>query len=273
MLAGKDVVVPATVSAFGSAAIANTIAYGPEAGLKAGVFAAAFDFVGANIPGAMSPERIIAHAVLGCVQQASSGGQCGPGAAAAAFGKIATGLSEGLNSIPAQFAVTTVVGGTVSVIGGGKFANGAAQAGFGYLFNQLTRELETSRHAAFGEARRAAGIPGSAVPLVTDEHLYDGNRSKPQFLYDKDGKPLMGRVYTYDVNGRAVVIQEHSVGHMQKDANGKWVMQERGHFNVRDANGNTLPGTKAQYEFKWRVDPMKYFWRRGGVAMPRGGDQ
>jgi hypothetical protein len=35
----------------------------------------------------------------------------------------------------AQFAVTTVVGGTVSVIGGGKFANGAAQAGFGYLFN------------------------------------------------------------------------------------------------------------------------------------------
>jgi hypothetical protein len=59
------------------------------------------------------------------------------GAAAAAFGKIATGLSEGLNSIPAQFAVTTVVGGTVSVIGGGKFANGAAQAGFGYLFNHL----------------------------------------------------------------------------------------------------------------------------------------
>jgi hypothetical protein len=40
----------------------------------------------------------------------------------------------------AQFAVTTVVGGTVSVIGGGKFANGAAQAGFGYLFSQLAHE-------------------------------------------------------------------------------------------------------------------------------------
>ncbi len=37
------------------------------------LFAAAFAYVGANIPGAMSPERIIAHAVLGCVQQASSG--------------------------------------------------------------------------------------------------------------------------------------------------------------------------------------------------------
>jgi hypothetical protein len=136
MLAGKDVVVPATASAFGSAAIANTIAYGPEAGLKAGAFAAAFAFVGANIPGAMSPERIIAHAVLGCVQQASSGGQCGPGAAAAAFGKIATGLTQDWGEA-AQFAVTTVVGGTVSVIGGGKFANGAGQAGFGYLFNQM----------------------------------------------------------------------------------------------------------------------------------------
>ncbi|MFN7755884.1 MAG: RHS repeat domain-containing protein [Betaproteobacteria bacterium] len=121
-----------------AAGISNTIAYGPEAGLKAGAFAAAFVFVGANIPGAMSPERIIAHAVLGCVQQASSGGQCGPGAAAAAFGKIATGLTQGLGEA-AQFAVTTVVGGTVSVIGGGKFANGAAQAGFGYLFNHITQ--------------------------------------------------------------------------------------------------------------------------------------
>ena len=119
-----------------AAGISNTTAYGPEAGLKAGAFAAAFAYVGANIPGAMSPERIIAHAVLGCVQQASSSGQCGPGAAAAAFGKIATGLTQVLGEA-AQFAVTTVVGGTVSVIGGGKFANCAAQAGFGYLFNEL----------------------------------------------------------------------------------------------------------------------------------------
>jgi filamentous hemagglutinin len=80
--------------------------------------------------------------VLGCVQQASSGGQCGPGAAAAAFGKIATGLTQDWSGA-AQFAVTTVVGGTVSVIGGGKFANGAAQAGFGYLFNSLSKPKDT----------------------------------------------------------------------------------------------------------------------------------
>jgi hypothetical protein len=163
MLAGKDVVVPATASAFGSAAIANTIAYGPEAGLKAGVFAAAFVFVGANIPGAMSPERIIAHAVLGCVQQASSGGQCGPGAAAAAFGKIVTGLTQGLGEA-AQFAVTTVVGGTVSVIGGGKFANGAAQAGFGYLYNQATAR---GRVAGPAGGCRCGPVPG------TGDHVDD----------------------------------------------------------------------------------------------------
>jgi len=79
------------------AAIANTIAYGPEAGLKAGVFAAAFAFVGGSEAFGelkkVTAERVIAHAVLGCVQQASSGGQCGPGAAAAAFGNIATGLT------------------------------------------------------------------------------------------------------------------------------------------------------------------------------------
>ncbi|MFN9676773.1 MAG: hypothetical protein ACK58C_04065, partial [Betaproteobacteria bacterium] len=127
-----------------AAGISITIAYGPEAGLKAGVFAAAFAFVGGSEAFGelkkVTAERVIAHAVLGCVQQASSGGQCGPGAAAAAFGKIATGLTQGLGGA-AQFAVTTVVGGTVSVIGGGKFANGAAQAGFGYLFNHATQSF------------------------------------------------------------------------------------------------------------------------------------
>ncbi len=185
MLAGKDVVVPATASAFGSAAIANTIAYGPEAGLKAGVFAAAFAFVGGSEAFGelkkVTAERVIAHAVLGCVQQASSGGQCGPGAAAAAFGKIATGLSEGLNSIPAQFAVTTVVGGTVSVIGGGKFANGAAQAGFGYLFNECahggcgwndTKVVITGNYAA-GPVGEYGTYPSSLHLEIRIQNSYD----------------------------------------------------------------------------------------------------
>jgi hypothetical protein len=134
-------------AAFVSATVANTVAYGPEAGIKAGMFAAAFSFVGGNgmfgqIGNDLAIERIIAHAVLGCAQAATSGGKCGPGAAAAAFGKTASGLTGGVDSIPAQFAITTVVGGTASMLGGGKFANGAAQAAFGYLFNSLSERLK-----------------------------------------------------------------------------------------------------------------------------------
>jgi hypothetical protein len=132
-------------AAFVAATVSTTISTGSlTEGLKSGAFAAAFAFVGTNtafgeLGNSLDPKRVIAHALLGCAQQASSGGQCGPGAAAAAFGKIATGLTGGIESGPAaQFAITTVVGGTASVIGGGKFANGAAQAGFGYLFNHLT---------------------------------------------------------------------------------------------------------------------------------------
>jgi RHS repeat-associated protein len=149
LAAGAEKLLPAVVS-FASATIANTIAYGPEAGIKAGLFAAAFTGAG-GISASLSPELVIAHALLGCAQQASSGGQCGPGAAAAAFGKIATGLTGGIESGPAaQFAITTVVGGTASVIGGGKFANGAAQAGFGYLLNELMHSAAEAR-AKYGK--------------------------------------------------------------------------------------------------------------------------
>jgi RHS repeat-associated protein len=146
------------VASFASAAIANTIAYGPEAGIKAGLFAAAFTGAG-GIPGALSPERIIAHALLGCLQQATSGGKCGPGAAAAAFGKIATGVASeafGLNDFGSKFAVTTVVGGTASVIGGGKFASGAAQAGFGYLFNAAAHDRQAGTTRAEIQGNYAA---------------------------------------------------------------------------------------------------------------------
>jgi hypothetical protein len=166
-------------AAFVSATVANTVAYGPEAGIKAGMFAAAFSFVGGNgmfgqIGNDLAIERIIAHAVLGCAQAATSGGKCGPGAAAAAFGKIATGLTDGIESGPAQFAIATIVGGTASVIGGGKFANGAAQAGFGYLFNHRMSKGDIGRAYREGRgghhpfAKQWADDP-EFRPLMTDD--------------------------------------------------------------------------------------------------------
>lgn len=84
------------------------------------------------------------HALIGCVQSAASGSQCGPGAMAAFLSKAVTlGLkTEGVTNRVVIGVVSAIGGGTASVIGGGKFANGALQAGFGYLFNQLSQAQE-----------------------------------------------------------------------------------------------------------------------------------
>jgi hypothetical protein len=198
--AAGETILPA-ISSVVSATIANTIAYGPEAGIKAGLFAAAFTGAG-EIGKVLSPERIIAHALLGCLQQATSGGKCGPGAAAAAFGKIATGVASevfGLNDFGSKFAVTTVVGGTASVIGGGKFANGAAQAGFGYLFNELASAMKEERRQTrgwmFGFHEYENWTP-CTHKFCTDENLLKALKETPAVSPRINGRsfPLIGLV-------------------------------------------------------------------------------
>ena len=114
-----------------------------EAAFTEGVFAAVTAGIGQSVGAGSSTfakgTSVVAHAMVGCVRGQLSGGGCGPSAMAGAFGKLTTFGTDGMGIGPAQFAVTTLVGGTVSVIGGGKFANGAYQAAFGYLFNQMSR--------------------------------------------------------------------------------------------------------------------------------------
>lgn len=153
-------------AAFLSATLSSTISSGSlREGLKSGAFAAAFAYVGAQNLGYY--EGVLVHALLGCAQQASSGGQCGPGAAAAAFGKAVSGADIFKETGPSltQAVATVVVGGTVSVIGGGKFANGAAQAGFGYLFNCLAHECFAQGRDAertFRDYLNSSGTTGRA---------------------------------------------------------------------------------------------------------------
>jgi hypothetical protein len=175
----------------------------------------------------MSPERIIAHAVLGCVQQASSGGQCGPGAAAAAFGKIASGLTQGLGEA-AQFAVTTVVGGTVSVIGGGKFANGAAQAGFGYLFNEVGRTKMNRQ-----------GYTGSPADLPEDKNFKLVASEPPEFVGQVGGQVqyTLGPIY-YSVDMSVAV--NSTLGQMC------FVIAERSGLGVQTAPLSLSGGISAQ---------------------------
>jgi RHS repeat-associated protein len=130
-----------------------------------------------------------------------------------------------------------------------------------------------SRDAAFQEAKKDAGIPKSATPAVTHEPLYDGNKSNPTYVYTKDGTPVTTRVYVFDADGKTVKIQEHSAGHLQRDPTGKWIVQEAGHFNVRDGEGKTLQGVKPHYTFEGKIPPGRYMFRniRGGLV-PRGSE-
>ncbi len=111
-----------------------------EQAMMDGAFAMAFTGAGQlqGAGGALTPQQLFAHVLIGCVQSAAGGGKCGPGAMSAGFGKVMTaGIPNNVN--PAARGIMTVVaGGTASVIGGGKFANGALQAGIGYLFNYCT---------------------------------------------------------------------------------------------------------------------------------------
>jgi hypothetical protein len=146
--------------------ITGTVASGGDlgAGIQSGVTAAAFTAVGGS-EAFGTVERVIAHAVIGCMQSAISGSDCGPGALSAAFGKIATGAIEGLKlDWPVEGALAAIAGGTASVLGGGKFVNGALTAGFGYLFNHMT-------------GRQLARLAAKGSQLLTD-FLIDAGAEK-----------------------------------------------------------------------------------------------
>jgi RHS repeat-associated protein len=142
--------------------ITGTVASGGDlgAGIQSGVTAAAFTAVGGS-EAFGTVERVIAHAVIGCMQSAISGSDCGPGALSAAFGKIATGAIEGLKlDWPVEGALAAIAGGTASVLGGGKFVNGALTAGFGYLFNHAAHAVATAGALIAEQLQLAAGPEG-----------------------------------------------------------------------------------------------------------------
>jgi RHS repeat-associated protein len=136
LTAGSKIAVSAWAAGFSTALTPGTSGADMAQSMA---FAAAFAAIGASsIPD--GPERIAAHALVGCVQGAMSGGKCGPSAMAAGFGKaVSTYMPGGLNNFELG-VVTTIAGGTASVIGGGKFSSGALSAGMGYLFNYMSNK-------------------------------------------------------------------------------------------------------------------------------------
>lgn len=108
------------------------------------------------------------HALVGCASAEAGGGNCGQGALAAGFGKVAslTGPSyvqnpNGFAQIAAGTAYTAIAGGIGAELGGGKFANGAQTAAMGYLFNQaatLKRLFEGLTSPLF-RLQQESGVP------------------------------------------------------------------------------------------------------------------
>jgi RHS repeat-associated protein len=143
------------------------------AAMQGAVFSAMFAGIG-QTTGLDSYQRVFLHALVGCAQGVASGGKCGPSAMAAGFGKMASiGIGDHAANFQ-DFTLTTLAGGTASVIGGGKFANGALQAAMGYLLNQAQSRRRDNYYAAqdgYGAGLRAALAPVEDLWNYTAERL------------------------------------------------------------------------------------------------------
>lgn len=128
-----------------------------ESALRAGITGGAFGYVGGTFA-APSVANYVGHAVVGCASSVIEGGRCGPGAASALVGKLATNHIRG--SDLTRGIAATIAGGIGAEIAGGSFKNGAVTAAFGYLFNNLmhamsaeNRSTKPVQYGGLGEIR------------------------------------------------------------------------------------------------------------------------
>jgi RHS repeat-associated protein len=143
--------------------------------LKSGVqgaFTGALFGAAGTVGAADSGARYLAHAGAGCISAVAGGGNCGQGAASAAFGKFATNNIDIKNEVGRGVA-TAIAGGIGSVIAGGKFANGAETATYAYLFNALSgRDL--ARMTVRGLAYLSREVAEYGYGLVAPEVSFEG---------------------------------------------------------------------------------------------------
>jgi RHS repeat-associated protein len=132
-----------TISSIAAGFAAGGIGGGNIQSALTGAFTAGLlDVVGAAYAsgGINLTEKIVAHAIIGCVGAGINGGSCGQGALAGGFaaGAGAALDMEGWDNI----ATRAVVGGVAAQLGGGKFVNGAFTASFNYLLNDLSKHAK-----------------------------------------------------------------------------------------------------------------------------------
>jgi RHS repeat-associated protein len=134
-----------------------------KAAARGALTAAAFSFVGEL---GSNAQRLAGHAVVGCLDGAAASGSsrgCGPGAASAFAGKLATNITNN-NPIAAAIA-----GGVAAQLSGGSFKNGALTAAFGYLFNELMH----GGYREYADSSTARLRDGGYLPTYSDGVLYN----------------------------------------------------------------------------------------------------
>ena len=156
-----------------------------KTGLIAGATTEGFTAAG-GVGASDSLGRYAAHAAVGCASSVANGGGCGPGAAAALFGKFATNATAGWGVGVAQGAAAMVAGGVGSVIAGGKFENGAMTAAYGYLFNHML-----SKGQVAGEFRKPGHHP-FAKQWANDDYI--GPRISEEAVFYAADHPIGGHI-------------------------------------------------------------------------------
>jgi RHS repeat-associated protein len=177
---------PLAVAALSSAVVTGVRGGSLGQALKAGMFAAVnaayFNMIGDvtlgpghPLPDLLSGRHLLnmaGHALVGCLSSMSSGGKCGPGAAAGAAGSFSGPLLKNLG-LGANVIAHSMVGGIASVAGGGKFGNGAVTAAFGLMFN----EFGTNKQRGYGLLTRddaALAALNEANPKSISENIEYG---------------------------------------------------------------------------------------------------
>ncbi|NHQ90505.1 RHS repeat-associated core domain-containing protein, partial [Janthinobacterium lividum] len=169
-LAGEGAIAQAAVTGFISGTVATgNVKGGLQGAFTAGMFAGAGNVIaGGNFFTGGAGQAwgygasVALHGVIGCVTSEATGSNCGSGALSAAFSKAMIPVTGPMvKSDPlAGLAISSVVGGTASVLGGGKFANGARTAAFGYAFNAMSA---ASRARLIGAGGFLGGTAGGVV--------------------------------------------------------------------------------------------------------------
>ena len=101
---------------------------------------------------------------------------------------------------------------------------------------QVTSTYNKYRSASLREVKRQLDIPMSQHPIRQD--MVPLTDASGNWILNANKQPIMTRELTYDVNGKKIVIQDHSAGHNFGEGG---IGDQPSHHNVRPAE-NTRTG-------------------------------